>query len=71
MKKSIFATLNCIVPKKNVLPMHCSANVGANGVTALVLRPLGYGQDDAFGGPGRRLIGDDEHGWSERRDLQF
>ena len=49
MKKSIFGIMNFLLPQKNVFPMHCSANVGKNGVTALVLWAFRHRQDHAFG----------------------
>ena len=47
MKKSVFTILNYLLPPKRVMPMHCSANVGANGESRDLLRPLRHGQDDA------------------------
>ena len=48
MKKSVFTTLNYFLPEQGVMPMHCSANVGPNGDSAIFFGPLGHGQDHAF-----------------------
>jgi phosphoenolpyruvate carboxykinase (ATP) len=71
VKKLMFTVMNCVMPEIGVLPIHCSANEGEKGDCALMLGLSGTGKTSLSADPTRKLLGDDEHGWSDYGTFNF